>query len=971
VQTKFGVIACLLAALASSSSLTALAAVDYDIVYVRQPRNGDNQQVSWPEVFHPALIDEGCDLMLLHPDGSEEVLVEGGLGAVTDPYVSFDGKWVYYAYFHQVHPRGAYNIPKAGSDIFKINLETREVVQLTHGEFTPNTGAGTWDFSNPVDPPDWDYNQLRHGIVNLGPCPLAGGKVAFVSGRNAFTPPRLYYTAPTLQLHVMDEDGSNVQCIAPMSIGSAMHPTALKDGRILFSTYEAQGLRDSRMWGTWAIWPDGRRWEPVVSSFLFGQAFHFVTQLSDENLIIENYYNLNNFGFGTLYKIPPRPPAGEAPFQSWDRKQNTALTQVLANGVVWPQQMSFTPKGIEVITPFSSGADEAAAVGSNGQRVGKFTHPCGAPNNDLLVAYSGGPVNALNRPVSLPAPNSGLYLIPGGGVVNSPNELVLIKNSSNWNEVWPRPVVTYRDVYGVDEPVELEWLPNDGSESPHLPEGTPYGLVGSSSLIKRDTKPGTVLSWSNTFNGLDAFNTAENEQSSNWFWQGADAGLYSDKDIWAVRILVMEPITDRYLGPNNGRHFRSHAEERLRILGEIPVRKFNPDGSPILDQEGNPDTSFLAKIPADTPFTFQTIDKDGMLLNMAQTWHQVRPGEVRQDCGGCHAHSQKPLDFNTTEAGKPGYPIWDLSQQTPLLAKTIDGESTVSTKNKGVVNVEFYKDIRPILKKHCVQCHTKKNSNPPGNLVLDDRKVEGDFPGDYARLAWDQNARWGHKPLVTVNGQPRWRQTNASRYIRMFQSRRSLLTWKIYGKRLDGWKNKDHPTEKVPGVASTLKNGSINEADLDYKGTIMPPPDSGVKPLTEEQKMTIVRWIDLGCPINTSQGTDDEDFGWFLDDLRPTLTVSSPRPGENPGPLGVLRVGVADAYTGIQQDSLSVTADIPIGGRAAGQELADLFGVVNDGVYEYTLSQPLPTGTEGVLHAEVADKQGNITQLDVKFSVTN
>ena len=72
------------------------------------------------------------------------------------------------------------------------------------------------------------------------------------------------------------------------------------------------------------------------------------------------------------------------------------------------------------------------------------------------------------------------------------------------------------------------------------------------------------------------------------------------------------------------------------------MRKFDRTASSRLDPDGNPDTSFLAKIPADVAFTFQTLDKHGMVLNMAQTWHQVRPGEVRNDCGGCHAHSQKP-----------------------------------------------------------------------------------------------------------------------------------------------------------------------------------------------------------------------------------------------------------------------------------------------------------------------------------------
>ena len=49
-------------------------AVGYDIVYVRQPRFGDDVNTTWPEIFHPGRMDPGADLMLLHPDGSEELL---------------------------------------------------------------------------------------------------------------------------------------------------------------------------------------------------------------------------------------------------------------------------------------------------------------------------------------------------------------------------------------------------------------------------------------------------------------------------------------------------------------------------------------------------------------------------------------------------------------------------------------------------------------------------------------------------------------------------------------------------------------------------------------------------------------------------------------------------------------------------------------------------------------------------------
>lgn len=314
--------------------------------------------------------------------------------------------------------------------------------------------------------------------------------------------------------------------------------------RIIFSTYESQGLRDERLWGTWAIWPDGRHWEPIVSAFKGEASFHFVTQLSNDDIVVEDYYNLNNFGFGALYRLPLQPPAGQPRFYNAFLNQNPPIDQtfVFQNGPqIYPAHMSFTPRGLYAISRFTNAADQASPL-INGRYVGKFTHPA-APNNDLLVVWSPGPVNALTRPVNLPAVDAGLYLIPGGNVVNSPDELLLIKNDPNYNEVWPRAVVPYRAVHGVDQPTELPWLPNDGTSYRALPTGTPYGLVGTSSLYKRESFPGAVTGGTSTFDGLDVFNTTENGQSSNWGTQGADAGKYTTADIWAIRLLAMEPNT--------------------------------------------------------------------------------------------------------------------------------------------------------------------------------------------------------------------------------------------------------------------------------------------------------------------------------------------------------------------------------------------------------------------------------------------
>ncbi len=955
------------------SGTAAAQLIDYDIVYVRQPRYGDTVNTTWPEVSHPGRIDPGADLMLLHPDGSEEVLVDsGGVSSATDPFVSFDGGWVYYSLFYDPADINTQrSLSRRGADIFRINLATRVVEQLTFGEFTPNTGAGNFDESNPLNPGS-GYDYLGYGILNLGPSPVAGGKIAFSSNRNGFMPPR-GHSRPTMQLFVMDEDGGNVTAIAPMNIASALHPTPLQDGRLMFSTMETQGNRDFRLWGIWSIYPDGRSWAPVVSAFRSPQAFHFMTQLGNSDIVVVDYYNLNNNGFGALYRLPVQPPAGEPPFHSGFPSENPAIDQTVGGGFSYPFRMPFTPRGMYSITPFTHGNDNAAPEGANGVRVGKFTHPSAAPYNDLLVVWTPGPANDLNRPTTDPRYDAGLYMIANGDIVNGPDELILIKNDPNYNEAWPRAVVPYSAVHTMTQPVEMPWLPNDGTVHSELPAGTPYGLVGTSSFYKRESFPGSVRSWANTFDGLDAFNTTENGQSSNWGSQGSDAGIYDDSEIWAVRIVGMEPNTHRSYGPNNGPSggnlYFNHANERLRILGEIPLRKFNGDGSPVLDPEGNPDTSFLAKIPADTPFTFQTIDRDGLVLNIAQTWHQVRPGEMRADCGGCHAHSQQPLAFEDTAAAQPDYQVADLVFDTPLLSKDVNGDPDVRVEEGGLMTVEFLRDIRPILVRSCVPCHTQSDPDPPGNLVLDDYDNYGNFPGDYARLAADSGAQWGHAPLVTVGSNPVWRQTNASRYVRRFQSRRSLLMWKILGRRTDGWTNQDHPSESIPGDPSSFPAGaSINESDLDFTGSVMPPPGSGVPPLSDDEKMTVARWIDLGAPINWGGG-GSTPWGWFLDEIRPTLTMSTPRPGENTQPVGEIRIGVADAHTGLDINTLSVSADFQVAGRAAGSELADLAVGAGDGIYAIALDAPITSLAGTHVRAEIADFQGNITRVDRSFSV--
>jgi hypothetical protein len=246
---------------------------------------------------------------------------------------------------------------------------------------------------------------------------------------------------------------------------------------------------------------------------------------------------------------------------------------------------------------------------------------------------------------------------------------------------------------------------------------------------------------------------------------------------------------------------------------------------------------------------------------------------------------------------------------------------------------------------------------------------------------------------------------SASRYVRKFQSRRSLLVWKVYGKRLDGWTNDDFPSLAVRGDPKSLHLGGKpvpgvnyddaqklaywirdNVVDIDYLGTAMPPPDAvagtakapdgkpvKVAPLTDEERRTIVRWIDLGCPIDLDPQYDPKSatarsFGWMGDDQRPTLALTYPAAGKNAAVSRIL-IGMADAYSGLDRSSFQVTADFAINGVAAGENLAPKFLALSDNRWELKLDKPIDKLARGKLTVSVKDRQGNVSRIDRTFSI--
>jgi len=156
----------------------------------------------------------------------------------------------------------------------------------------------------------------------------------------------------------------------------------------------------------------------------------------------------------------------------------------------------------------------------------------------------------------------------------------------------------------------------------------------------------------------------------------------------------------------------------------------------------------------------------------------------------------------------------------------------------------------------------------------------------------------------------------------------------------------------------------------------MPPPEAvkkgKVEPLCDEDRRMIVRWIDLGCPIDLDPKYDpaspEKSNGYLADDQRPTLTLTHPTLGEN-AKLSRVLIGMHDYESGLDIESLNVTADFAVDGIAAGENLAGRFEALSGNRWEWKLGTPVEKLDSGNLTVSIQDRRGNVTTLERTFSI--
>lgn len=548
----------------------------------------------------------GGELAIYKPDGSVEVLDKAPPGGnINHASEHQSGDWIFYD--KRTSEAGSWNI-------YRVNVVTKEIVQVTQD------GTGH----------------------NIQP-DVQGNQVAWVSTRDRFqiNGTRVGYLNECFLVYTSDFDGKNVECLNRWSLGSAMHPTFMPNGKLAWTESGAMGGRSPLSWAIFAMGRDGTDFEPLLSAYNLSPGD--MTFRPDGRIVYEFYYTPNQ-GMGTIYEVNPFPSGSPATPSRFVSPTPTGITGISLDEFKQP----FMTAGARGITPFGNPHDAFSKV-IGGVRQGFVGDPHWC-SGGLLCAWTGSepPLSPLNWRAR--HGRQRICLIPGGEPLATAGQMQVVLDDPAWTFSQPR-VIEPRTA-----PPIAPWFKNDGTACPaHLPPGTPFAILGSSSTIKREW-----LRW-----------------TSNAHAGGQIPATVNDSDIEYIRVYLLRPTP-------TGSRFEAFAGERMEILADIPVKNVMANGDIILDGDGNPDTSWLAKIPGGVSVTLAALNANKEQLALARVWRGFPAGTVNVKCGGCHNHTKAATPWESTLAARflsgtaeAPFKLWDATKPKPAL--------------------ELKRDIKPIL----------------------------------------------------------------------------------------------------------------------------------------------------------------------------------------------------------------------------------------------------------------------------------
>lgn len=856
----------------------------YDVIFVMGAYASTGRNLV-PEVDDPLDIPPASHLYKLksctdpaQPNQPAVLIDAGADGAILTPHVSYDAQRIFYSHcplIRYMNPQR--NLPHGGCNIMVFEIATGQTEMLVGQDvWRPRGSAGvTWS-QEPNDPIPPGTSYLGYGLVHLSPVPLWNGDLFFVSNLNSLDITR-GFTIPNLQGFILHADTGEIEQMWPAPTTLLDGIVLSKTGELVVATLENHLFGKPQRWGIWAMEPSGKHWRPLLSATMDAETTrHNCTEFGGD-LYCGAYYFSNNNAMGTVLKRPlffTGTPSGPE-FQS----ERVVLNPRIPEGNRFAQH-AYTPVGYMNVLP-SHQFDEASHRDANGEWIGKGGFPW-ATSDGVLLAYSDGAANYVARPV-VEAPHLYLAFLPGGVPVQHKNELKVVYKAPNHNIFYARSLETYEKMYGMKTPKPLPTrLANDGREHPMLPKGTSKALMGSST-VRFQNRESCGGQWPQ---GFECSRPTYSLEGSNMNWQGSDVVKYKDSEIVALQFIAQEGVPHYSYGPGSAGNASSrtfwsaHGNERLARVIDVPlIKRDKVTGDVLLDELGEPESSFLVELDGDVSYTMRLVRRDGSTLTHGPTWQPLRSGEFRASCGGCHGHrNPKPRDFATSIAGQPGF----------------KPKKAVGT---AIRTVEWHADVKPILTgPACNTCHNAVQK--AGNIdFMTDTPItiagQGTFPRNYLLVANDPDGDYSVKPIKTF---PRTR----SRFIDPHRAIDSLLVWVLQHKRGDYLTNDARPTEAKVGDVSTMvpAGAHVNLADIDYRAEVH-QAHLAVK-TTRAQQKTIIEWIDDGMPIDLQPGK-----GWKVDGWLPSVGWYA---DDDEIIVGASDVGTGIESVRIERDGVDVTA---------------------------------------------------------------
>jgi formylglycine-generating enzyme required for sulfatase activity/Tol biopolymer transport system component len=207
------------------------------------------------------------------------------------------------------------------------------------------------------------------------------------------------------------------------------------------------------------------------------------------------------------------------------------------------------------------------------------------------------------------------------------------------------------------------------------------------------------------------------------------------------------------------------------------------------------DGSALFIVPARTPVYFQALDAKGHMVQTMRSWSALQPNETFS-CVGCHeSKNEAPPIRRTTLAMQAG----------PEPLKPFYGPPR---------GFSFHKEIQPILDRHCVSCHTGKETEPFS--LSASQTVDGNL-----------KRKWSDSYLALTGAQ--WLEWPGSGFYYKGNQDGELVNW---------INNMSVPTMLPPYDKGAAKSGLITILEQGHEGVNLSP----------EEMDKIACWIDLLVP---------------------------------------------------------------------------------------------------------------------------